>query len=44
LAPKRTKSRVFARKFRTGGRLRMKFHNSEIILPVDKKIIPWERF
>jgi hypothetical protein len=44
LAPNRTKSRVFAPKRVTGGHLRKKFHSYEIILPVDKKIIPWERF
>ncbi|EEB83794.1 hypothetical protein RGAI101_943 [Roseobacter sp. GAI101] len=37
------KSRVFARYRPIGGHLRMKFHVFEIILPVDKKIIPLHR-
>jgi hypothetical protein len=37
-------SRSFAGLRLIGGQLRMKFHSFEIILPVDKKIIPWERY
>jgi len=37
-------SRNFAGLRPIGGQLRMKFHSFEIILPVDKKIIPWERY
>ncbi|MEM5521305.1 hypothetical protein WNY39_11800 [Sulfitobacter sp. AS59] len=37
------KSRVFVAERPIGGQLRMKFHNFEIILPVDKKINPLHR-
>jgi hypothetical protein len=44
LAAAFSKSRVFMSERLIGGQLRTIFHNFEIILPVDKKIIPLHRW